>query len=171
MNSGVVSVSDLVVSTNSVSAGEGFILCTRTNGQKIMVDYNNTSSVTIDTTGTKKVWIGIAQAVIDDGSGNALDGTGIATIQTGTSYPSSNYIPLATIVSGAITDDRQLISGKPISRSGFPTSKTVYIDPATGNEVVKDSVLGSSIGDTELMFTRDATTGNEKRVPFSILKA
>lgn len=170
LNSWVVSTSDLAVTTNSVAAGEGFILCTRTNGQKIMVDYNNTSAVTIDTTGTKKVWIGISQSVVDDGSGNALDGTGIATIQTGALYPSSNYIPLATIVSGAITDDRQLITGKPITRSGFPTSKTVYVDPATGDEVVKDSALASSIADTDLILPRDATTGNEKRVPFSNLK-
>ncbi len=166
----MVSTSDLAVTTNSVAAGEGFILCTRTNGQKIMVDYNNTSAVTIDTTGTKKVWIGISQSVVDDGSGNALDGTGIATIQTGASYPSANYIPLATIVSGAITDDRQLITGKPITRSGFPINKTVYVNPATGNEVVKDSTLGSSIGDTELILSRDPTTGNEKWTPFSNLK-
>ena len=82
INPGVLSSTDLLVSTNSVAAGEAFILCTRTNGQKIMVHFQNTAAVTISTSGTTKVWVGIPQSVIDDGSSNAIDGTGIATIQT-----------------------------------------------------------------------------------------
>lgn len=55
INPGVIS--GLLVSTNSVALGEAFIQCTRTNGQKISIYYTNTAAVTIDTTGTKKVWI------------------------------------------------------------------------------------------------------------------
>lgn len=53
-----------------------------------MVFFENTANVVMDLTGTKKLYILVDQAKIDDGSSNALDGTGIGSIQTGASYPS-----------------------------------------------------------------------------------
>lgn len=56
------------------------------------------------------------------------------------------------------------------TRTGFPVNKTIYIDPTTGAEVVRDTSQGSSIGPTELILLRK-TTGEENRVPFSILQS
>lgn len=102
----------LAVSATEVASGEAFILCTRTNGDKVMVHYKNSASVSIAGTGTKKVFVKVDQAKLDDGSSNSLDGSGIASIQTDTTYPSSNYVALASIASSVITDAR------------------VYVDPA-----------------------------------------
>lgn len=66
----------------------------------------------VDTTGTKKVWIEVPQAKLDDGSLNNEDGTDIATISTGASYPAGNYIPLASITGGTITDERTKVTVK-----------------------------------------------------------
>ena len=77
-----------------------------------MVHYKNSASVSIAGTGTKKVFVKVDQAKLDDGSSNSLDGSGIASIQTDTTYPSSNYVALASIASSVITDAR------------------VYVDPA-----------------------------------------
>lgn len=99
-------LSGLIVTANTVAIGKAIIYCTRTSGEVVMLSYSNTASVTIDTTGTKKVYILADQAKIDNGYTNATDGTGIAVITTGPSYPSGNYIPLASVVSGVITNER-----------------------------------------------------------------
>ena len=52
-----------------------------------MVFFENTANVAVDLTGTKKVYILVDQGKLDDGSSNAEDGTGIASIQTSASYP------------------------------------------------------------------------------------
>lgn len=96
----------LAVTSGQVDTWSAFIQCSRTNGQKVMVLYENTQVVNITTSGTKKVWIAVDQAKLDDGSSNALDGSWIASIQTGASYPSGNYLPLASITGGVITDNR-----------------------------------------------------------------
>lgn len=165
INPGVIS--GLVVSLNSVASGFGFIKCTRTNGQEIIVHYVNTAAFTIDTSGTKKVWIWLDQSDIDNGSWNALDGTGIATIQTWASYPAGNYIPLASITGGTITDERVLITKKAILGKGYWTWKTKYLDPATWDEVLKNTSAAWSVGSTDLVLVRDASTGDEKRAPYS----
>jgi hypothetical protein len=71
-----------------------------------MVHYKNSEAVSIVGTGTKKVFVKVDQAKLDNGSGNALDGSGIASIQTDTVYPSNNYVALASIASSVITDAR-----------------------------------------------------------------
>ncbi len=107
-------ISGLEVTTNSVSAWRALVKVTRTNvtpNQEFLVHYEATSAVTIDTTGTKKVYIEVTQLNINDGSQNTnADGTWIGSIQTDSSYPSTNFIPLADIVSSVITDDRQFLS-------------------------------------------------------------
>jgi hypothetical protein len=96
----------LAVSATEVASWEAFISCTRTNGEKVMVHYKNSEAVSIVGTGTKKVFVKVDQAKLDNGSGNALDGSGIASIQTDTVYPSNNYVALASIASSVITDAR-----------------------------------------------------------------
>lgn len=111
-------VSGLQVSAGSVSAWEGFLLATRSNGQQIMLHYTNTQPVTIDTTGNAKIYLVIDQARVDNGSNNNVDGTGLIRIDRGASYPSSNFIPLASITGWVITDDRQLLKIK-INNTGL----------------------------------------------------
>ena len=81
-----------------------------------MVFFENTANVVVDLTGTKKVYILVDQGKLDDGSSNAEDGTGIGSIQTGASWPASNYIPLASITGGVITDARETLTGKSIMK-------------------------------------------------------
>ena len=98
--------SELEVVSGKVKSGSAFIFYTRTNGEKGVAYFENSADVNITTTGTKKVFIKIDQTKLDDGSTNAVDGSGIASIQTDTVYPSSNYVPLASITGGVITDER-----------------------------------------------------------------
>lgn len=115
----------LAVTAGQANTGSAFILCTRTNWQKVMVHYENTAAVAVTTTGTKKVWVWIDQSKLDNGSSNALDGSWIASIQTGASYPSSNFLPLASITSGVITDARVMIDKtllQSLANYGEPTT-------------------------------------------------
>lgn len=131
INEGVIS--GLAVTLNQVAVGSALISVT-SNGQTWLITFHNTSLVTIDTSGTKKVWIEVTQAKIDNGVSNNEDGTGIAFINTGASYPwSGSYIPLASIASGVITDDRVFISMKAIKRKAMTANRLLYID-ASGNE-------------------------------------
>lgn len=72
---GVIGSSSLAVTTNSVAAGEAFVLAERTNGEKVLVHFRSTEAVAVDTSGTTKVFVKIDQAKIDDGSANSVDGT------------------------------------------------------------------------------------------------
>lgn len=126
-------ISGLAVTTNQVWVGSALISVT-SNGQTWLITYHNTSVVTIDTSGTKKVWIDVTQSKIDNGVANNEDGTGIAQINTGASYPwSGSYIPLASITGGVITDDRVFVSMKNVKRKGMAAHRLIYID-ASGNE-------------------------------------
>lgn len=167
VNPGVLS--GLAVTSGAVAPGEGFILCTRTNGQKIMVHYTNTASVAITTSGTTKVWVGISQSMIDDWSTNAVDGTGIATIQTGASYPVTGaYIPLAIITSGVIADDRVMLTAKNIFRKGF--SNWYILDIVNGIETEKQLVSSAVINDTDSVRFKLADW-SWKEVLFTALKS
>lgn len=127
--------SGLNVTTGAVAAGKAIIKCTRTNGQVVMVSFHNTASVAIDTTGTKKVWVGVDQSKLDDGSLNSEDGTGIATIQTGASYPAGNYIPLASITSGTIADDRVIYIKRGVKGTSMASAATVDLSTADGDYI------------------------------------
>lgn len=100
-------ISWMQVTTNSVWVWYWFITVTRgTQTWLMLVDIQ--TAETISTSGTKKVWIDIDQTKVDTPSSNPTDGSTIARIQTGASYPGSwNYIKLASITGWAITDDRE----------------------------------------------------------------
>lgn len=143
-NGGTFDISNgsLLVTTNSVAIGTCFVPVTRTSsGEKFLVVVRNNSAATINTSGTKKVWIAVSQARIDDPTLNTdPTGAGIASIVTGASYPASNFIPLASITGGVITDDRTLV-GNGFTRSGFATALRgglLFVDSA-GNETVIDT--------------------------------
>lgn len=98
----------LNVTANTVAPWKAIIKWTRTNGEEVAIAYENTANVTIDTSWTTKVFIKIDQAKLDDWSANLEDWTGVATIQTGASYPAWNYVALASVTTWTITDARVL---------------------------------------------------------------
>lgn len=130
-------VSGLEVTNGSVSAGIGFIKVTRnatTPSEDILVKYENTTAVSIDTSGDKKVWVEINQDNVNDPGLNVADGTGVGSIQTGASFPSSNYIPLASITAGTITDLREYNVVTLKARS--ITGNEVFLDAPT-NDIIR----------------------------------
>lgn len=100
------------VSAGSVGVWSGILYATRTNWEIVAVAIENTTSLTLDTSGTKKVYLTINQAKLDDGSENNVDGTGIVSVATWASYPVSNCIKLASISGGTITDEREYVTLK-----------------------------------------------------------
>ncbi len=131
---GVV-VSGLAVTAGFVAAGRALIRCTRTNGQTVMVAYNNSASVAVTTSGTTKIWIAVTLANLDDGSANAVDGSGIAAITSGANFPASNYIPLATVTGGVIADNRPLWMKMNAKSADIASAATIDLSTATGHEV------------------------------------
>ncbi|MCP4523791.1 MAG: hypothetical protein GY828_06270, partial [Candidatus Gracilibacteria bacterium] len=117
----------LEVVDGKVTPGYAFINISRDN-EEFSVLFQNTSDVTIDTTGTKKVFIELDQSKIDDGSANSSNGTGIGEIKTADNYPTSNYIKLASITSGIITDEREKIIHRFENLSGNTANLIVKSD-------------------------------------------
>lgn len=130
----------LAVTAGSVAAGRCLVQCTRTsttpNGV-VWAVFENTAAVTIDTTGTKKVWVGINQANIDDATQNIdANGLNIGSIQTGAAYPASNFVPLASIVGGVITDERPATTlGSHVVNGILKLSKSADIASATTTDL------------------------------------
>lgn len=133
-DSGVV-VSGIAVTSGSVASGKAIIRCVRTNGQTVMVTYHNTAAVTVVTSGTTKVWVEVDSAKLDSGTLNSSDGTGIASINSGAAYPASNYLPLASITSGTITDARPLWVRQNAKSADIASASLVNLATATGHEV------------------------------------
>jgi len=141
-------ISGLAVTTWSVAAGRAVIKCVRTSttpNETIFVHVENTTAVSIDTTGTKKVWIEVQQTSINTAASNTnADGSGIAIINTGASYPAGNYVPLASITAGVITDERQYLKINAFENTGLQKGKkstdiasatTTDLSTANGNYV------------------------------------
>lgn len=92
-------------------------------------------------------------ARVNDPSLNTLaDGTGIATIETGVAYPASNYVPLAGIVAGVISDERTYAK---ISETGLANSKFKTVRVASTTDVSIASVNNGSIMDGITLVTGD----------------
>lgn len=123
-------VSGLEVTTNQVGTGTAFIKVTRTATtptEEILVKLEITANEVIDTSGTKKVWIEINQNNINDPGLNDANGIKAGSIKTGASYPAGNYIPLADIVAGVITDAREFVKLK-LLRKGLTPNRIYYTD-------------------------------------------
>lgn len=104
----------LNVSVWEVQPWYWFVRVERFGWQDFLCLVEINESTAIDVTWTKKVRIEIDQSKVNDWSGNSLDGTGIASIQTWATYPSSSvpHMKLASIASGTVTDERTMLSPK-----------------------------------------------------------
>lgn len=101
--------SECEVTTNAVAKGRAFVEVTRTTltpNETFLIPIDITAVETIDTSGTGYVIIRVDDDAVDDGSANSADGSDIATIEVVASLPSRNYLLLATLASGTITDAR-----------------------------------------------------------------
>lgn len=94
----------------SLSPWKALVKCVRINWETFMAYFQSTEAVPVNLTGTKKVYISVDQAKIDNGVANSEDGTWIASIQTGASYPWSNDISLYSVDSGVVTDERVYVN-------------------------------------------------------------
>lgn len=99
-------IKGLAVSSTKVAVGQAWVPCERTNGETIYALVQNCSEATIS--GNGYVVMQIAQNIIDNGGGNE-DGTGIATISVVQTLPTKNYLLLAEISSGNVTDRRNML--------------------------------------------------------------
>lgn len=105
-------VEGMEVTTNSVAIGRALVNAIRTSttpNEKFLMHVELTAAETIDTSGTKKIWLEPIAARINDPSLNVdADGSNIAQIATGADWPATPHIRLATTSSGVITDARIL---------------------------------------------------------------
>lgn len=145
VNSGILTAGSLQVTSGSVAAGSALVEVTRSNGQKVLVHYQNTAPVAVTTTGTTKIYVLVDQAKIDSGIANAADGTGIGAIASGASYPASNFIPLASVTGGVITDERVTFSLRNVKRKGM-AAKTFLAVGADGTETEISGTSGQAVG-------------------------
>lgn len=142
-------ISGLEVTTWQVSTGTAIVRCVRTSttpNETVFVSVDITTAEVIDTTGTKKVWLKVLDANVNDPSLNInANGTGIAVIQTGVSYPAGNYVPLAGIVSGVITDERiySRLNQNGLSLRSLKTVRATSTTPLTLSSLNNGATLDS----------------------------
>lgn len=162
LNAGVVSGFGVSGSWASaeIEAWKALIECTRNNGDKIMVAFENTANVAIDMSGTKKVYILVDQDAIDDGQDNAEDGTWVASIQTGASYPAGNYVPLYSIASDVVTNDMTFASLNTTTLSKSDLTQLIQNITTTGN-VTANTFFGDWSNLTGLVAEVQSTSLNK----------
>lgn len=128
-------IEGLEVQNGKVTPGIAFIEVTRTATtpqEKVYVIFENTTEIDINTTGTKKIFVKVPQENINDPMYNQSS-EDIATIETAEEYPSENYLPLASITTWTISDERPEIEIKGKIRRDLPINTIVYVN-AEGDE-------------------------------------
>ena len=129
-------VSWLEVSTGMVSSWYWFLEAIRetTEDSAYVLISLTEDDTSIDTSWTTKVWIELDQTKIDDGSLINESQDNVASIETGVSFPEYPHIPLSSIDSWVITDERKLISLSPTVKRVWLTENSILITDASGNE-------------------------------------
>lgn len=107
-------VSWLEVTAGTVSAWYWFLEAVRkATGDSAYILVSLTEDDTgIDTSWTTKIWIEFDQTKIDDSTLINENQDNVASLQTGSDYPSTPHIKLASTASWTITDEREFISLK-----------------------------------------------------------
>jgi len=100
---------EFLVETNLVKAGQAFVKVKRESvspNEEFIIPITLTADTVIDTSGTGYVCLTVNSAKVNDGGSNAVDGTGIAQIEVLGTLPTKNFLLLATLASGVLTDSR-----------------------------------------------------------------
>lgn len=131
---------DLAITLNQCDTGMAFVECTRTSvtpNEVFLIPVWVDVPEVIDTSGNGYIIIEVDQTKINDGSANSADGTGVATVKKVAGLPSTNYLELASLASGVITDTR--------------VPMAIDIDKLTANELIADSLLEKTGGNGVLI--------------------
>jgi hypothetical protein len=104
-------LNELAVTTGQVDTGMAFIEVTRdavTPNEVFMIPVWVTAATVVTTTGDGYIILRIDKDKVNDGSANAADGSGIATLEKVATLVgiTDDYLVLATLASGVITDAR-----------------------------------------------------------------
>ena len=103
-------LNELEVTAGQVDTGMCFVTITRTAvtpNEVFKIPVWVTAATVVSTAGDGWIIVRISQTKINDGSSNAVDGTGIATIEKVAALPADPYLILATLAAGVITDARE----------------------------------------------------------------
>lgn len=144
---------ECLITTNNVATGIVYVPVTRTSvtpNETFLVPVEITSPTAVDTSGNGFIIVKIDPNKVNDGSGNSIDGSGIATIEKSASMPSTNAVKLATLASGVITDARVYAQ-----LSSLILRQDQFIKSATGsanNFVVNDPNIKTLIHGTVAVF-------------------
>ncbi|MES2395070.1 MAG: hypothetical protein V4549_03665 [Bacteroidota bacterium] len=135
-------LNELEVTTNQVDTGMCSLQVIRdavSPNEIFIIPIWVTSPVVIDTSGTGYVIVRVDKTKVNDGSANLDDGTGIATIEAVTTLPiDDDYIILATLASGVITDVRDWLQ---ISQNVLEDA-LYYDEDAQANDSYQITILG-----------------------------
>lgn len=128
-------ITGFIPAPGTIGAGNAFVPVTRA-GEIFLVYVEDLASNTVDTTGTKKIWLEVKQANINDGSINAVNGLGIAQFNSGTNWPATPHAKIASVTSGTVTDAREFIGvlSTRISLASKMLSEIGDVSDATANE-------------------------------------
>lgn len=118
----------LEVTTGQISEWYAYLIVTRTGGETFPLQIHIDALYSLDTSGTKKVWIEIDQTKIDDPMLVNSTMTNVASVNTWASYPVYGHIKLASIASWTITDEREYITLKPFQRKWNTPRQLWYTD-------------------------------------------
>ena len=150
----------LEVQSWKVTPWYAFIDITR-DSNTFPILFQNSADVVIDTTWTKKVYIEITQSNIDDWNNNNADWTWIWEIKTNSTYPTSNFVKLASITAWVITDEREYIQIKDILKLIWLTQNITTTWDITANQFYWDwSNLSWIISDVGATTTPTTTWEN-----------
>lgn len=158
---------ELAITTNSCAAGMALVEVTRTTvtpNETFLVLVNITAAETIDTSGTGYVFIQVDSSKIGDGSSNSADGTGIATIEVDSVLPASNFLELASLSSGTITDTRVFSE---LNDNIFDYHKGFATDSG-GTDAYAISVTGVKAYEDGQRFYFEANTANTGNATLNI---
>lgn len=102
-------IEGFAVENSKVKPGKAWVKVTRSNGESLFVLVQNTQDIPVSLNGDVFIGIEVAQNAIDNGLMNNEEGTGIASIKVWPQKPNQNYLLLAVLQGGRLSDKRMLI--------------------------------------------------------------
>ena len=129
------------VVAGKVQTGFAFVEVERNSispAQSFLIPVSITEEIAIDTSGDGFVILKIDQNKINDGSTNSEDGTGIATVEKVAELPAKNFLLLASLSNGEITDQRDFaqLRERPIKSFATEAARDEILTEPENGEIV-----------------------------------